>query len=75
MENVQNSTNEEGFSNFLPFAQPFNNAYLQISTFAVGWVHESADFELLEGEPKDPVFGDALDALEAIPAGERSVSI
>lgn len=48
---------------------PFYDAYLQISAFAVGRVYKGADFELLEGEPKDPVFWDALDALEAIPAG------
>lgn len=41
----------------------------------MGGVEERSDLKLLDGEPEDPVFGDALDALKAIPARQRSISV
>lgn len=44
------------------------HAHLQITTFTVGGVDQRSNFKFLECETKHPVFGNATNALEAIPA-------
>jgi hypothetical protein len=51
------------------------DAYLEISTLTMSGIYERSDFEFLKGESKNPIFGNAFDAFEAIPACEWPMAI